>query len=299
VVDGAVIGGGVALAEEVGFDGGVGGAEPLPVDLVEVVRFEDEGADDASAGGGLQEDVDLAEHNVFVAADRGGVSGSLDVELGPTGSIGESSASSYLPIVGGALCEVGEDGAFAVSIVGRASCMMLAVYLLGVSVSVLFAVGLQSVNVWPLTKLRLEKSTAVAARVESILFVCFEMFVVGVLTLKLRLRLPKGGSGSCKSEDKTSVERVWLGKEGTEHKTQCAVQRSQTGCFPTTPQRRRGWGGNETNKANMGAQLAQHSHSARGSGLQACRLAGLQGRQTGSCMRDDAWLAASLRLCER
>jgi hypothetical protein len=130
----------------------------------------------------------LAEHNVFVTADRGGVSGSLDIELGSAGSIGEGGAISYLPIVGGALCEVGEDGvAFAVALVGRASYITLAVYLLGarVRVSVLFAVGSQSVNVWPLTKLRLEKSTAVAARVESILFVCFEMFVVGVLTLKL------------------------------------------------------------------------------------------------------------------
>jgi hypothetical protein len=151
----------------------------------------------------------LAEHNVFVTADRGGVSGSLDIELGSAGSIGEGGASSYLPIIGSALCEVGEDGvAFAISLVGRASCMMLAVHFLGVRVraSVLFAVGLQSVKVWPLTKLRLEKSTAVAARVESILFVCFEMFVVGVLTLRLKLRLPKRGSGSCKSEDKTSVE---------------------------------------------------------------------------------------------
>jgi hypothetical protein len=92
----------------------------------------------------------LAEHNVFVAADRGGVSGSLDIELGSAGSIGEGGAISYLPIVGSALCEVGEDGvAFAISLVGRASCMMLAVYLLGVRVrvSVLFAVGLQSVKV--------------------------------------------------------------------------------------------------------------------------------------------------------
>jgi hypothetical protein len=136
----------------------------------------------------------LAEHDVFVAADGGGVSGSLDVELGSTGSIGEGGASSYLPIGGSALCEVGEDGvAFAVSLVGRASYITLAVYLLGarVRVSVLFAVGLQSVNVWPLTKLRLEKSTAVAARVESILFVCFEMFVVGVLDVEVVVEVAK------------------------------------------------------------------------------------------------------------
>ena len=294
MVDGAVIGGGVALAEEVGFDGAVGGAEPLPVDLVEVVRFEDEGADDASAGGGLQEDVDLAEHNVFVAADRGGVSGSLDIELGSAGSIGEGGAISYLPIVGSALCEVGEDGvAFAISLVGRASCMMLAVYLLEVRVrvSVLFAVGLQSVNVWPLTKLRLEKSTAVAARVESILFVCFEMFVVGVLRLKLKLRLPKGGSESCKSEDKTSAERVWLGKEGAEHSAQ--YREVKLDVF-----RRRLKDGEVGEGTRQIKQIWAHSSAqpfgtATVSGLQAVK------RVLYGSMRNDAWLAVTRRALTR
>ena len=72
---------------------------------------------------------------------------------------------------------------------------MLAVHFEDLRVNVLFSVGLQSVKVWPLTKPTAEKRTAVAARVESILFVCFEMFVVGVLKLKLL----KGRGGSCKS----------------------------------------------------------------------------------------------------
>jgi hypothetical protein len=59
---------------------------------------------------------------------------------------------------------------------------------------------LQSVNVWPLTKLSADKSTAVAARgVESILFVCLSVSrcFQGVC---LELRVLKGRSGSCKSD---------------------------------------------------------------------------------------------------
>ena len=129
VVDGAVVGGGVALAEEVGLDGGVGGTQPFPIDLVEVVGLEDEGADDAGSRRGLQEDIHLAEHDILVAADGGGIGGNLDVELGSAGAIAEGRARSYLPVVGGTLGEVGEDGvARAISLVGRASCVLLAQY---------------------------------------------------------------------------------------------------------------------------------------------------------------------------
>lgn len=127
MVDGAVVGGGIALAEEVRLDGTVSGAQPFPVNLIEVVGFEDEGADDAGSGRGLQEDVDLAEHDVFVAADGGGLGRSLDVEVGSAGAVGEGCAGFQLPVGGCALGEVGEDGvAFAISLVGRASWRMLA-----------------------------------------------------------------------------------------------------------------------------------------------------------------------------
>lgn len=68
--------------------------------------------------------------------------------------------------------------------------MPLAVYFLELKVNVqLFVVGLQSVKVWPLTKLRADKSTAVAARgVESILYV---FRGVGSGCLKLRCLLLK------------------------------------------------------------------------------------------------------------
>jgi hypothetical protein len=156
-------------------------------------------------------------------------------------------------------------------------------------VSVLFAVGLQSVNVWPLTKLRLEKSTAVAARVESILFVCFEMFVDGVLRLKLRL--PKRGSGSCKSEDKTRVERVWLGKEGAEHSAQCREVKLDV--F-----RRRLKDGEVGEGTRQIKQIWAHSSAqpfgtGTVSGLQAVKRF-LYGR-----MRNDAWLAATRRALTR
>ena len=73
--------------------------------------------------------------------------------------------------------------------------MLLAVYFLELKVNLqVFVVGLQSVNVWPLTKLRADKSTAVAARgVESILYV-FRDLVRDVLELGCLLLK---GSGSC------------------------------------------------------------------------------------------------------
>ena len=73
--------------------------------------------------------------------------------------------------------------------------MLLAVYFLEFKVNVqVFVVGLQSVNVWPLTKLRADKSTAVAARgVESILYVFRDvgsrMFEVEVFVVKGKWKL--------------------------------------------------------------------------------------------------------------
>ena len=88
VIDGTVIGGGVALAEEVGLDGGISGAQPFPVDLVEIVGLQDEGADDTGSGRGLEPDIDSAEHDIFRGGDGRCVGGGLDLELGSAGSIG-------------------------------------------------------------------------------------------------------------------------------------------------------------------------------------------------------------------
>lgn len=120
VVDGAVVAGSVALAEEVALDGSVSAAEPLPVDLVQVVRLEDERAHDALAGGGPGGDGDLAEHDVLRGADGGCISGRIDDKFGAVRGVGHLGGIGESPETVGALGEVGGQGG-AKSCVGRAS----------------------------------------------------------------------------------------------------------------------------------------------------------------------------------
>ena len=55
---------GVAFSVVVGLDLGVVRAEPFPVDLVEVVGLQDEGADDADTLGSLHDNIVVSEHHV-------------------------------------------------------------------------------------------------------------------------------------------------------------------------------------------------------------------------------------------
>lgn len=64
MVHATVVCGGVALAEVVSLDLGDVAAEPLPIDLVEIVGLEDEGGDDALAVRGLQDNLDTTEEDV-------------------------------------------------------------------------------------------------------------------------------------------------------------------------------------------------------------------------------------------
>jgi hypothetical protein len=73
VVATTVVGRGVALAEVVGLDLGVVAADPLPVDLIEVVGLEDDAGDDTRTGGGLDLTVELAEEDVVVRGLGGGL----------------------------------------------------------------------------------------------------------------------------------------------------------------------------------------------------------------------------------
>ena len=82
-VEGAV----VALAEVVGLDLLGVGADPLPVDLVEIVGLEDEGGHDAAAVGGLHHDLDAAEEEVPVRCHGGGLLLVGDVELDAVGGV--------------------------------------------------------------------------------------------------------------------------------------------------------------------------------------------------------------------
>lgn len=148
VVDSSVVSCRVAFSEEVGFDGGVGRAKPFPVNLVEVVGFEDEGADDTGSWRSLQIDINLTEKYVFLAANSRGGGGGGDLEFGAAGAVGKCCAISQGPAIRCSLCEVGEDGVpFSITWVGRTSWMMLELRHSEVKINILFSVGLQSVYV--------------------------------------------------------------------------------------------------------------------------------------------------------
>lgn len=73
LVGAAVVRGGVALAKVVGLDLVNVAAEPLPINLVQVVRLQDHAADDAGSGGGLDHGGDGAEEDVELGLHRRGV----------------------------------------------------------------------------------------------------------------------------------------------------------------------------------------------------------------------------------
>lgn len=109
VIHSTIVGGGVALAVVVGLDGSVVAADPLPVDLVEGRRLEDEGGDDAAAVGGLHDHLDLAVKDVPFRLDRWGVGLLLDHELGASRSVLEGGAWEGEEVLGGSLGEVDID----------------------------------------------------------------------------------------------------------------------------------------------------------------------------------------------
>lgn len=80
-----VVGGGVAFAKVVGLDLGGSAAEPLPVDLVQIIRFQDGTGHDTGTGGRLHHDRDDAEEDVKVTLHGGCVTGLGD---GVGGSVG-------------------------------------------------------------------------------------------------------------------------------------------------------------------------------------------------------------------
>jgi hypothetical protein len=68
VVNRSIVGSGISLSKEVALDLGIVGSKPLPINLIEVVGFEDETADNTGTGTGLGSDRDLSKHDVLVAA---------------------------------------------------------------------------------------------------------------------------------------------------------------------------------------------------------------------------------------
>jgi hypothetical protein len=102
VLDHTVVRARVALAEEVGLDLVVDATEELPIDLVEVVALEDDGADDSLAGSGLHGDIDAAEEEVEVGVYGGSLAGLFDAELSALVVVGDGGVGGLGPAVFGA-----------------------------------------------------------------------------------------------------------------------------------------------------------------------------------------------------
>lgn len=77
-----VVGSGISLAEEVALDLVGVAAEELPVNLVQAVRQQHGGGDDALARGGLDLPLDVSEHDVEVRGQLGGVEPLADGQAG-------------------------------------------------------------------------------------------------------------------------------------------------------------------------------------------------------------------------
>lgn len=113
---------GVAAAKVVGLGLVVVVANPLPVNLIEVLRLEDEGGDDTGARSGLNLDVDVAEEDVLVGLEGRGLLDGLDGEDGALfGVVLDVGAGDRLDGVA-SRSKGARDGALAESRVGRAGC---------------------------------------------------------------------------------------------------------------------------------------------------------------------------------
>lgn len=102
----AVVGGCVALSKVVCLNLGCGAAQPLPVDLIEVVRLENGRGYDAGAWCSLHHNGDDPEEDVEVGLDRRGITrlgNGVDGTIGVV--VGESSVGD-VPVIARSLGEV-------------------------------------------------------------------------------------------------------------------------------------------------------------------------------------------------
>jgi hypothetical protein len=94
VVNSSVVGGGIAFSEEVALHRCVRRTQPFPINLIEVIRFKNEAANDTRARGSLHHGVDLSEEDVLVARNSWGFSDFADGELSAICSVGQRGSFS-------------------------------------------------------------------------------------------------------------------------------------------------------------------------------------------------------------
>ena len=119
VVGTSVVGSCVALAEVVGLNLRSITTQPLPVNLVQIVRLEDEARDNTLAERGLDGHIDLAEEDVLVGTNRGSITFLVDGENSTLVGVIDLSAIKLVEVLVLALGEVNVDGA-AESLIGGA-----------------------------------------------------------------------------------------------------------------------------------------------------------------------------------
>ena len=84
----------VAFTEVVGLDVGRGRAEEFPIDFIQVVRFEDNRANNALSRGRLHLDFNVAEEEIAVGLDCWSITALVDCKLSTVGIIGEGACSN-------------------------------------------------------------------------------------------------------------------------------------------------------------------------------------------------------------
>jgi len=87
VVDGSVVGSGVTLSEVVGFNLSAVSSKPFPVNLIQIIRFHHETANNTGTRGCLHSNTDFSEKDVEVTGDGWGLSLFAHDEIGSVGSI--------------------------------------------------------------------------------------------------------------------------------------------------------------------------------------------------------------------
>jgi hypothetical protein len=89
-----------------------------PVHFVQVVRLQDDTADNPGTRSRLHLDLRRTEEKVEIGLDGGGIAFLVDDELGTVGTICDRSGG-HSPIIGGALGEVGKETRASQSFIGR------------------------------------------------------------------------------------------------------------------------------------------------------------------------------------
>lgn len=143
------------------------GAKTYPVNLIKIVRLQNDRTDDTSARSSLHLDFEVAEEGVELGVHGRGISVLVDGELSTIIAVLDESVSSTLPALV-ALGEISLEGVCVQANIGRAGGCNRISGTLSIQVtlirSIQFSVGLQSEISWAEAKGAAAERRAMAAR---------------------------------------------------------------------------------------------------------------------------------------